>query len=267
MMRRPKWLGVLLLALLVAAGFAGLAQWQLDNAFQVDEHAVEDTETPVPLTEVDRFGKPISDREAGRVVTTSGEFMPGDFIVVDERPNYGELGSWVTAHFVADTAGADAVKHYAVAVGWAKDHSTAQAAVAKVEQKLTRQLLELTGRFTPTEAPKIPRPHEDPAELKSMVPGQLVNLWETDVTAPVSAGYLVAHFDASVLSGTGLEPIESVKPRDPETVNWLNLFYALEWVLFAGFAVFFWTRLVRDAWEREHEMKLLNAQDPRPEHL
>jgi surfeit locus 1 family protein len=35
--------------------------------------------------------------------------------------------------------------------------------------------------------------------------------------------------------------------------NWLNVFYAIEWVVFAGFAVFLWFRLVRDAFEREHE--------------
>jgi hypothetical protein len=33
--------------------------------------------------------------------------------------------------------------------------------------------------------------------------------------------------------------------------NLLNIFYAIEWVLFAGFAVFLWYRLVKDAWEAE----------------
>jgi hypothetical protein len=35
----------------------------------------------------------------------------------------------------------------------------------------------------------------------------------------------------------------------------LNIFYAIEWVVFAGFAVFLWYRLVRDAWEREEELR------------
>jgi cytochrome oxidase assembly protein ShyY1 len=34
-----------------------------------------------------------------------------------------------------------------------------------------------------------------------------------------------------------------------------NLSYALQWWLFAGFAVFFWWRLVRDAHERELERR------------
>ena len=36
-------------------------------------------------------------------------------------------------------------------------------------------------------------------------------------------------------------------------LNWLNVFYAVEWVVFAGFAVFLWYRLVRDAVERERD--------------
>lgn len=33
-------------------------------------------------------------------------------------------------------------------------------------------------------------------------------------------------------------------------MNWLNVFYALEWVVFAGFAVFLWWRLLADAHRR-----------------
>ena len=55
------------------------------------------------------------------------------------------------------------------------------------------------------------------------------------------------------ISGTGLDKIDSPVPEIGASVNWLNIFYALEWVVFAGFAVFLWYRLVRDAWERELE--------------
>jgi hypothetical protein len=33
--------------------------------------------------------------------------------------------------------------------------------------------------------------------------------------------------------------------------NWLTAFYAVEWILFAGFAVFLWGRLVKDELIRE----------------
>jgi len=59
------------------------------------------------------------------------------------------------------------------------------------------------------------------------------------------------------LIDAGLETIDSVPPLPVGAINWLNLFYAVEWVVFAGFAIFFWYRLVRDDWEKIHELKLL----------
>ena len=51
--------------------------------------------------------------------------------------------------------------------------------------------------------------------------------------------------------------IDSVPPLPVGAINWHNLFYAVEWVVFAGFAIFFWYRLVRDDWEKIHDLKLL----------
>jgi surfeit locus 1 family protein len=36
-------------------------------------------------------------------------------------------------------------------------------------------------------------------------------------------------------------------------LNLLNVFYAIEWVIFGGFAIYLWYRLVRDAVERDDE--------------
>ena len=47
-------------------------------------------------------------------------------------------------------------------------------------------------------------------------------------------------------------------PQPEETqIIWLNVFYAVEWMLFAGFALFLWWRFVRDDHVRdEHERRL-----------
>jgi len=55
------------------------------------------------------------------------------------------------------------------------------------------------------------------------------------------------------VAAPGLTRIDSPKPSSDVEVNLLNIFYAVEWVVFAGFAIFLWYRLVRDAWEREQE--------------
>ncbi|MCU1562554.1 MAG: hypothetical protein JWN05_933, partial [Arthrobacter sp.] len=46
----------------------------------------------------------------------------------------------------------------------------------------------------------------------------------------------------------------NIGPQPPaEKINWLNLFYAAEWVVFAGFALFIWWRLVKDDYRRDLE--------------
>ncbi|MBV6545519.1 SURF1 family protein, partial [Ursidibacter maritimus] len=59
----------------------------------------------------------------------------------------------------------------------------------------------------------------------------------------------------------GLVQIDSPPPIAQTELNWLNVFYAVEWIIFAGFAVFLWYRLVRDAKEREDELRGLEAQE------
>ena len=47
--------------------------------------------------------------------------------------------------------------------------------------------------------------------------------------------------------------IPSPAPDESSSVNWLNIFYAVEWAIFAGFAFYLWYRLAKDAWEKELE--------------
>jgi hypothetical protein len=53
----------------------------------------------------------------------------------------------------------------------------------------------------------------------------------------------------------GLTQIDSPPPIAQTELNWLNIFYAAEWIIFAGFAVFLWYRLVKDAKQREDELR------------
>ena len=110
----------------------------------------------------------------------------------------------------------------------------------------------------PGEAAVTPHSDEDPQSMQSMVPGHVINTW-SDVDSPTYAGYLVLHPDGAeeLLENAGLDAIDSVPPETNQSVNWLNAFYAVEWIIFAGAALFMWYRLARDSWEKEHERKLL----------
>lgn len=258
-MVRPQWIAALLLAIAVAAAFAWLGRWQLDHAIRVDPGDTESiSETVRPLTGLTGPGEAVTDRSAGMVVSLDGALVPEDLTVVEARAQGGREGAWVVGHLSVRPEG-----HLAVALGWAPTAGDAERAAASLRENPDAIDLHgsVEGRYMPSDGAVAPRADEDPSRVTTMSVGQLINLWQP-FDGPAYAGYLVLHPHAPVdtaLSAAGLSPIDSVPPLPAETVNWLNLFYAAEWVVFAGFAVFFWYRITRDAWEREHETKALAA--------
>ena len=264
-MRRPQWIAALVLAMVVAAVFAWLGQWQMGNAIRDNVDELTSTETVRPIDELTEPFAGIPELAAGAVVAVEGTFAPGDFSVVSERMNQGEddtaeraQGAWVVGHLVR-TGQDDA--SLAVAVGWA-DSDEAATAAAQTLNELPAAERTLEGRYLPAEAPEVPRPDVDPSFSKTMVPAYLANTWAQTPTGPIYGGYLVLHdtLDAPALADAGLQPIDSVAPSAPEKVSWLNVFYGIEWAVFAIVALFLWYRLARDAWEKEHEMMLLVAE-------
>jgi hypothetical protein len=78
----------------------------------------------------------------------------------------------------------------------------------------------------------------------SLAVPELINLWAEP--GPVYGGFIVLAEPYD-----GLDPIRADAPVREVTLNVLNVFYAIEWALFAGFAIYLWYRLVRDAVERQ----------------
>lgn len=256
-MLRVRWLLALLLAIAVAGIFAWLGRWQLESAIEGATTVIE-TETVRPLVEVAEPGAPPSEVAAGAVVEISGSFAPGDFTTVAPRVNGDETGVWVVAHLLTPEPEAS---HLIVALGWAPDLESAEQSISQLRtaDDLTESH-ELEGRYMPGESAIIPHADEDPLAMQSMVPGHVINTWES-IDSPVYSGYLVLHPDGAeeLLDSAGLSAIDSVPPETNSAVNLLNAFYAIEWAVFAAAAIFMWYRLVRDAWEKEHERKLLEA--------
>jgi hypothetical protein len=84
--------------------------------------------------------------------------------------------------------------------------------------------------------------------MKTMSVAALYNLWTGVDGVDVYEAYVVERTPPA-----GLDKIDSPPPIQQQTLNWLNVFYAAEWIIFAGFAIFFWYRLVKDAKEKEDE--------------
>jgi surfeit locus 1 family protein len=236
--RRPRWIAALLLCLAIAAAFAVLGQWQLSRSIDSGAPVEESHETAVPLRELAEPQQPLTAEAAGRLATIEGTVLPGEYVVLSGRLHEGTAGYWVVGHLVEDGDGAS----LPVALGWAPTEDDAASAVSSLESEAPTSF---SGRFQPSEAPQ--EDDFEAGEQNSLSAAALVNQWPTPPEG-VYPGYLIAD-DAP----DGLTTIDAFAPSTEVSVNWLNIFYAVEWAVFAGFAVFLWFRLVRDAWEREQE--------------
>jgi hypothetical protein len=156
-------------------------------------------------------------------------------------------GYWVIANSSVLLEDGESTASLSVGIGFAESLAVAEGArEALMESVQAQAFLEQTGKYLQTEGPET---QSDPAKaylLESFSLAQLVNLYK-GVEAQSLAGFMV--LDAE--PGFGLERIVIAPPEAGTQVNWLTLFYALEWALFAGFAVFLWWRLVEDARIRE----------------
>jgi surfeit locus 1 family protein len=234
--RRPRWIAALLLTLVVAGTLAWLGQWQLERSFRGPDAVTVDTETPVPLTELTQPQSPVTEDDAGRVVRASGMLRATDVVVLTGRSGGGEQSVWLVGRL--DTADGATL---AVALGWAEDQDAALAAAPIDDQRVN-----FTGRYLPGEGPQ--ESDFEAGERTAIAPAELVNLWP-GIDA-IYGGYLLLHDE-----WPGLGRIDSPAPEPPVAVNWLNLFYALEWAIFAFFALFIWYRLVADEHEAELELQ------------
>jgi cytochrome oxidase assembly protein ShyY1 len=237
MARRPRWLASLLACLLLAGVFGGLAQWQIQRA--VDEATIVevDTETPIPLESILNPGEAMKLADGGRRVVVTATWAQERAVVLDRRQG-SDNGSWL----VVNSRTSDGAC-LPVAVGWAPTIDSGEFVFVDDSPST------LVGRLVPSDDPVTG--DYDNGRLTVVSSADLVNRWKCDV---IYDAFLVLD-DAPA----PLEHIQSVKPLPQAALNWLNIFYAIEWVLFAGFALYFWYRLVKDAVEREAD-ELTQAQ-------
>jgi surfeit locus 1 family protein len=252
-MLRPWWIAMLLLCLVVAGVFAWLGQWQLGRALQTSPTPPGATEHVQPIAEVTKPGAYLHEPLVGQKVSVSGSWVIDDFLIVESRYNDGVKGYWVTGQLRVDdaAAGPDVTGpvSLAVALGWAPTREAAEAAASDLEDLVAAGDQagsdHITGRLIADEDPHVPPRGADPQTMTSMSSAALLGQWHDVDGLSVYRPYLV-----SDTASKGLTAISSPAPEGPG-LNWLNIFYAIEWAVFAGFAFYLWYRLARDAWEKE----------------
>jgi surfeit locus 1 family protein len=248
--RRPKWIFGLFLALAIAAVFALLGQWQLERSF-TEVEPEDQSQSPLVLIDSEKPGSPLTAIAANKRVKANLLLDTQNvFIVANrlQRTNDEVIsGYWVIANSGVLLQDGDSTASLSVGIGFAESLSVAETARAELMESIQAQaFLEQTGRYLQTEGPVALTDPDKPYLLESFSLAQLVNLYK-GAGAQSLAGFMVLDSEP----GFGLEVIVIAPPEAGTQVNWLTLFYALEWALFAGFAVFLWWRLVEDARIRE----------------
>ncbi|MGO2110436.1 MAG: SURF1 family cytochrome oxidase biogenesis protein [Pseudoclavibacter sp.] len=266
-MTRPKWLGMLVLVLAVAAAFAGLAQWQVEQAVRSAQQAAQPALGPTTLGDAATPQEGLLDSSIGRTVSFEGVVDPRDIDIVIDRLQGGELGFWVIGHaYVTDDGetdwdGAPRAEHapsLAVVFGWAATHDEAAEAADRLREAMEPAAdaapVAYEGRLEYGQQPAAPDAGNDPQTLGQMSPAFLVNRWAEPGPAAYGS-YVILDLDDNARDG--LDPVTVVTASDDGLgLNMLNVFYALEWVVFAFFAFYVWWRLVRAEYDRERDATL-----------
>ncbi|MET4589041.1 SURF1 family protein [Arthrobacter sp. 754] len=253
---KPRWIAGLVFAILISGVFVLLSQWQFGRSTQPELPANPATEQAKALTDTLQPGAFFPGSVADQMVTAEGSYDPARQVLVPDRLKNGKSGYWVVSAFAVTGApalsgvAATAQTWIPVARGWVADPADAGAPPSGA--------VKLTGRLLPSESP-LPGTSPEPGLATAVSVAELINYWDVSSYPGFVAATaeLVDGSDVSAAAVPGvLLPLE-VGPQPPaQQVNWLNLFYSLEWVVFAGFALFIWWRLVKDDYRRDLEEEL-----------
>lgn len=247
---KPRWIAGLIFALLLSGVFVLLSQWQLSRSAQHEPPAPSSIEEVKPLVDVLQPGQFFPGSVSDQMVTATGTYDPNKQVLVEGRLFNNQKGFWIVSAFAVNDAptlkgaGASPKTWIPVARGWVAD-----AAQAGPPPSGT---ITVTGRLIPSEAP-LPNVDAGPDRASAVSTAELINKWEVSSYQGFIAATTEVAGGAQIPLGDDVKAL-NIPPQPPaEQVNWLNLFYAVEWVVFAGFSIFIWWRLVKDDYRRDLE--------------
>jgi|SRR5690606_19798053 len=235
----PRLILLHLLVIGVLVAFMFLGQWQL-GVFQASGAKPADDPAPVPVTQLSQVGRYITKEQVNRQVTATGEYVAGDQLLVADRvadvTAPGGRAAKGKGYWLLTPLRLEDGTLVPVVRGWVP--TPTDPAVAVPDGTVT-----VTGRLRASEetgdvVPSGPLPEGQVALVST---AELINLW-TD--APLRSGFIVA---ASQDPPLAAKPVAAPRPMEDVGFSWRNLAYAVQWWIFAGFAVFMWYHFVREA--------------------
>jgi cytochrome oxidase assembly protein ShyY1 len=246
---QPRMIGLLLVFVLAALVCGRLGAWQLDRAYERAELAAQQEAAEAVAAGPSWLGDVLAPQQSfpgelvGREVRVAGQFEPAGSLVVPGRALEGRTGYLVLTPFRvsddgtggeswADLSGAPVL---AVVRGWVASPADA-AALTVPEGDVT-----LTGWLQVGEATSGSAAVVD-GQTEQIALSALVNEWG----GPIYTGYLVATQGPGSPEDGGVAALPRPTLDGGSGANLQNVFYALQWWVFGGFAVLLWVRLVRD---------------------
>lgn len=223
--RRAVIATLLMVVALLATGALGV--WQYTRAHRDDLANAALTAAPVAVTELARSGDYLAEANYGRRALLAGQLDLASCFVADQQ---GRTGPWQVCRFTTESG-----LNIAVALGMG-------AAAVKPQQMQLPESLQ--GRIQPAqEFTPLPALYSAKPAVNYINTDDLSQRWQTDV----ADGFVVAA--AGVSEEYELAPIpDSELLLPPAGIELRNLFYAWQWWIFAGFAIFIWIRYLRDEW-------------------
>lgn len=244
----PRRLGFHVLTVLAVLVCIVAARWQWERANRSEADAVPEGPV-VALADLDP-----ATAFSGMRVGISGVFDTAGEVLVAPRPREGRDGAWVVTPMQPTAAdGAEPVP------GASIDPATTAVAIV-------RGWVPSGQRPTPPPAGVVDVVGVLVADSRQADP--LLTAGDPPTLAAVDTGALSEYAGYPVRSGwfalTDLRPAGEGQPLPLQVtelpgaevgLNWRNAAYALQWIVFAGFVLFFWTRFRHDHMHRPAEQE------------
>jgi cytochrome oxidase assembly protein ShyY1 len=218
--KTPASILALLSLILVCVLFFFLGKWQWDRTQDILDAERAAAMAAVPVSEIDQ---PLDPQDYGRTVTATGSFINEDQVRIGSRLSGESIsGDWIVSALEIDTG-----QSIAVVRGWVPQgqlFTTPEGAVS------IEGVLQPNDTFYATGG-------DSGGEIVTIDSQQLSELWD----APLLDGYVVVQSQS---------PTEANSPESvPPTISTAevafplqNFFYAIQWWVFALFAVTIYIR-------------------------
>jgi cytochrome oxidase assembly protein ShyY1 len=218
LLRTPRWIGLTAAALLFIVAFGALSWWQWQRAQRDLVEAV-----PVPAAGLLTAESPLAADAYGTRVEATGVYDAGAQVLVAHGPS----SYWIVTPLRPASGPAIPVARGTVS-------SVDDAAVDAVPAGTVR----VVGVAQPYEG--------DPGTPSTLPPGQAERITASafDTDYPLTLGWIA--LQSAEPAQTGVAPVVApVSADSTSSIRLQNASYALQWVIFAAFVVFFWVRMLR----------------------